>query len=232
MRIQQIIWESEHRNLSTLPSMAEDEPSAGIVYFVKYLENLKIKSSLKLVDIGCGKGRNTIYLAKYGFSVYAMDYIQSALGYTKQKAEKNGIIQQIHIYKAEIDKRWPFKNNFFDLAIDSFSSIDIETRKGRDIYKQEMYRTLKPGGFALIMVVSTKDEWESKLIKEHPGGEKNSTIWPQNGKFQKDYDEVELREFYKKFKIINIKEVKKKAFKLGKEYLATDYWVILKKPIK
>lgn len=232
MRKQQLIWESEHQNLSTLPSMAADEPSSGIVYFVEYLKNLEIKPPLKAIDIGCGKGRNAIYLAKCMFEVYAMDYIQSVLDYTKHRADKNGIIHRIHLYKAEIDKHWPFKNNFFDLAIDSFSSIDIETRKGREIYKREMYRTLKPGGFALVMVVSTKDEWESKLIKEHLAGEKNSTIWPQNGKFQKDYDENELREFYKKFKIINIKEVKKKAFKLGKEYLATDYWVILRKPFK
>lgn len=92
-----------------------------------------------------------------------------------------------------------------------------------------MFRTLKPGGHALVMVVSTNDEIESEFIRRYPGKEKNSTIWPGNGKFQKDYDENELREFYKEFEIVKLKEVKKPAFKLNRKYIATNYWMVLRK---
>ncbi len=229
MSKQQKIWELEHSNLRSLPTLASDKPAAGVIYFVKYLKKKKIKSSTKVIDVGCGKGRNTIFLAQNGFNVYAMDYAKNALDHTRKLAEKNNLIDKIHLYKADIDKKWSFEDNFFDLTIDSFSSIDIETKKGREIYKHEMYRTLKREGLAFVSVVSSEDDWEKKLIKESPGKEKNSTIWPQNGKFQKDYDEDELRHFYREFKIVELRKVKKKAFKLGKNYIATDFWVILRK---
>lgn len=211
--------------------MAQIKPTKGLIYFMDFLSKQKMNFNLKVVDIGCGKGRNAIYLARSGMEVYAMDYIQSALECTKQMSIRHKVANRIHLFKTGIDKPWPFINNFFDIALDSFSSIDIETKKGREIYKQELYRTLKPGGFAFVMVVSSEDEWEKKLIKSNPGKEKNSTIWPQNGKFQKDYEKTELEEFYKDFELISIKEIKAKAFKLGKKYMATDFWAILKKPI-
>jgi hypothetical protein len=54
--------------------------------------------------------------------------------------------------------KWRIGDNFFDIAVDSFSSIDIETREGREVCRNEMYRTLKPGGYGLITVCSAEDE--------------------------------------------------------------------------
>lgn len=229
MRKQQRVWENEHATKKTLPSMATEDPSTGVVKFIDHLTRKGVKPPLKVIDIGCGKGRNAIYLAKKGFEVYAVDYIQNALSEVENKVKGAGKLLKIHLTQAEIDRKWPFPDNFFDIAIDSFSSIDIETRKGREVYKKEMFRTLKPGGYALVMVVSADDEWDKELIKSSPGKEKNSTIWPQNGKFQKDYDGNELREFYQDFQILELREIKHKAFKLGRNYTATNYWVILRK---
>ncbi|MBI3342424.1 hypothetical protein HY024_04860, partial [Candidatus Curtissbacteria bacterium] len=135
---------------------------------------------------------------------------------------------KVKTFNCSIDSKWPFKENFFDYALDCFSSIDIETKNGREIYRREMFRTLKPGGLAFVAVVSTEDQWERRLLKETPGKEKNSVIWP-NGKFQKDYEEIELKDFYKDFKILEIKKVEKTAFKLGKKYLAENFHLTLQK---
>lgn len=228
MRKQQQIWKQEHSTSSVLPSLAQQEPSSVAVFFADFLKD-KVKPPAKVVDIGCGKGRNSVYLAKQGFEVYGLDYIQEAICVTQKLADKNEVAHKIHLYKATIDEPWSFSDNFFDIALDCFSSIDIESKEGREKYKQEMFRTLKPGGYVLVAVVSIEDEWESELIKTSPGSEKNSTLWPQNNKFQKDYDEGELKEFYQEFKIVEMKKVEKKAHKLGKDYTATNYWIILQK---
>ncbi|HLB60648.1 MAG TPA: class I SAM-dependent methyltransferase [Patescibacteria group bacterium] len=229
VRRQQKIWENEHKTLQTLPSMASEKPSEGVIQFIQYFQTNNVKLSGKTVDIGCGKGRNTIYLAQNGFHVYGLDYVDYALQHTYKIALQNNVVQNIHLITTEIDKSWPFLDNYFDCAIDCYSSIDIETKQRRRIYRDELLRTIKPGGYALIMVPSIEDEWESRLIREHPGKEKNSTYWPQSGKFQKDYEENELRKFYTDFKICALRKIRKKAFKLGKHYNAENYWMVLQK---
>lgn len=230
MRAQQQIWKEEHKKPKFLPTLEYIEPSSGVRKFVSFLSGVKIMPPKKILDIGCGKGRNAIYLARLGYDVYGLDYIQEAINFTKKSAKKNKLLTKIHLYTQDLGKKWPFKDNFFDLAVDCFASIDIETLKDRKKYKSELFRTLKFGGYALVMVVSTKDDIEREFLKTNPGPEKNSTIWPGSGKFQKDYDENELREFYKEFRIVALEEKSKTAFKLDKNFIATNYWLVLQKP--
>ncbi len=228
-RVQKKIWSEEHRTAATLPSLAEELPSDNVIKFVDYLKNNTLLRG-KIVDVGCGKGRNAIYLAHMGLEVYAFDFIDHAIAHARKRAEQKNVNDKIHFSEASMDKRWDFPNDYFDLAVDCFSSIDIETKDGRDIYKSELLRVLKPGGYALVCVVAASDEFESELMKSNPGTEPNSSLWPQNGKFQKNYDELELRSFYSSFAIVDFQVIKKSAIKLGKKFEATNYWLLLQKP--
>ncbi|MEK7166679.1 MAG: class I SAM-dependent methyltransferase [Patescibacteria group bacterium] len=228
MRKQQHIWEEEHLKNDHWPGLTADEPASSVVFFVKYLLERGITPPLKVVDIGCGQGRNAIYLAEQGFEVYGLDYVHHAIERCQERAERFDLTSKLHLFELPIDSIWPFEDNFFDASIDAFSSIDIETQEGRLVYKMELLRTLKPGGYALITAVSAADEWEKDLLMSHPGPEPHSTIWP-NGKFQKDYIEAELREFYQEFEILDLREISKPAVKLGKEYTKTDFWMVLRK---
>lgn len=210
--------------------MANTEPVSGVVQFTDWLKDNGVSLSGGAVDIGAGKGRNSVHLAKLGFEVWALEYIQPALDAARELAFLKGVANKIHFELTEIDKTWPVTDSFFDLAVDSFSSIDIETREGRETCRDEMYRTLKPGGYGLVNVCSAQDEWEKELIANHPGPEPNSTLWPQNGKFQKDYAEDELREFYNIFKVAELKVIQKPAFKLGRNGIATNLWMVVQKP--
>jgi SAM-dependent methyltransferase len=230
MRKQQQIWLVEHSDKSTLPTTANVEPTSGVVLFTNYLKENRLNFVGKAVDIGAGKGRNSVYLASLGFEVFALEYIELAAAIGKQLAADRKLEDRVHFVVAEIDKPWRYENDFFAIAIDSFASIDIETREGREICRDEMFRTLKPGGFAFINVCSADDAWEKELIANNPGPEPNSTLWPQNGKFQKDYDEYELRKFYKSFELMELREISKPAFKLGREGIATNVWAVLRKP--
>lgn len=231
MRKQQQIWHDEHTQLGTLPTMANVEPASGVMLFVDYLKQHGIPFSGRAVDIGSGKGRNAVFLAKQGFEVCGIEYIQMAIAAAKNLADERGVEDKIHFEFAAADEAWNFADGFFDIAIDSFSSIDIETKHGREICRDEMFRTLKSGGYAMVTVCSADDEWEKELISNYPGPEPNSTLWPQNGKFQKDYDEGELRTFYKDFEIVELKKISKAAFKLGRDGIATNFWLVLRKPV-
>lgn len=229
MRKQQRIWLEEHSNQATLPTMADVDAATGVKLFAEYLSEHGVTSG-KVVDIGAGKGRNSVYLAEHGFEAFALEYIQPALDVAEKLALAHGVHDHVHAKLADLAESWDFPDNYFDLAVDSFSSIDIETRTGREVCRDEMYRTLKPGGLALITVVSAQDEWERDMIAQHPGPEPNSCVWPQNGKFQKDYDEDELREFYPRFEIVEFKTIQKPAHKLGRDGTATNLWMVVRKP--
>lgn len=125
-------------------------------------------------------------------------------------------------------KAWPFKDGCFDIAIDSLTSVGFRKNE-RETCRNEILRTLKKGGIALIRVVSTDDELEVKLMKNSPGDEVNSSIWPETGKFQKNFTEEELTEFYKMFEIIKLEKRKKKAYKINTAFTATNWWLIIRK---
>jgi len=92
-----------------------------------------------------------------------------------------------------------------------------------------MHRTLKKDGIALIRVVSADDEFEKDLMRNNPGPEPNSSIWPKTGKFQKNFTEKELRNFYEMFDILTLEKRTKKAVKIDREFTATNWWLVLKK---
>jgi SAM-dependent methyltransferase len=229
MRRQQEIWLTEHNDLRTLPTMANVRPASGMSLLVEHLTRVSAPFSGHAIDIGSGKGRNTVYLATLGFNVKALDYIVSALAAGRELAKRRHVEDRVDFREADIDAPWQFDSNYFDVAVDYFSSIDIETRAGRRVCRDEMYRTLKPGGHALVAVCSAEDEWERELIDTHPGPEPNSTYWPHNGKFQKNYSEPELLEFYSRFNIVKFKKVKKPAYKQNRTGIATNLLLLLSK---
>lgn len=231
---QRQIWQKEHtsNNNYFLPGHSKSEVTNDVVYFYNYISKLNknILSKNVIIDIGAGKGRNSLFLLEKGFKVYATDFIQEALEELKERSKVNSNNKNLKVINCEIHKKWPFPNNYFDFAIDSLSSIDIDGYKERCSYKKELFRTLKPGGLVLFRCVSSNDKLEKKLMKKYPGKEINSSIWPGSKKFQKNYSYDEIRRFYSNFNILELTEYVKKAIKMGKEFEATNFRVILEKP--
>lgn len=229
VREQQRVWLNEHSVPEALPMLASDVPSTGVVQFTDYLASQHVALEGSAVDIGAGKGRNSVHLASLGFEVHALEYIQVALDAAKRLAADRALEGRIHFELAEIDRPWRFEDETFSVAIDSFASIDIETRAGRELCRNEMYRTLRRGGYALVTVCSVDDEWERALRAAHPGPETNSTVCPETGRFQKNYDERELLDFYRMFDVIDLQRVNKPVFKLGRQGIVTSLWLVLRK---
>ncbi len=228
MRRQHDIWEDEHRLAECLPGIGGTEPGEAVVAFGEFLKQCEIPAGSHILDIGCGSGRNALYFARQGFRITAMDYSENALAIFRTRIHEAKLADLISIVRTGIDQPWPFPDDHFDLAVDNYSSIDIETLEGRAVYRDELLRTLRPGGYALVAVVAAADQLEQELMRTTPGTEFNSTIWP-NGKFQKNYDEPELRSFYQDFEILDLHTTTKRVTKLGKTYDGLNFWMTLEK---
>jgi len=66
------------------------EPSEAVVKFVNFLKERERKVK-DVIDIGCGYGRNSIFLAKEGFNVTAVDSSKEALQIMQENARKENL---------------------------------------------------------------------------------------------------------------------------------------------
>jgi 2-polyprenyl-3-methyl-5-hydroxy-6-metoxy-1,4-benzoquinol methylase len=49
----------------------------------------------RAIDLGCGHGRNAVYLAQRGFSVQAVDYSESAVAWATERVAAAGVAVEI-----------------------------------------------------------------------------------------------------------------------------------------
>lgn len=119
-------------------SKREDE---AIKFIKKSLPNLKNK---KVLDIGCGNGKDVKLLESLGASdVYGIDTSEFMINEAKKIVTKPK-----NIFLANIEKA-PFDNNFFDIIIGRFS---FHYLKKFDKAYQELSRILKKKGLLVLIV--------------------------------------------------------------------------------
>lgn len=221
------MWDIEHKNPFALLQMDSAEASSGVIKFFNWLQE-KGKKPFKAIEIGCGKGRNVIWLAKQGLFVTGIDFSQVAIKEAKRRARLEGV-KKSQFFVHDVTKSWPFDSGSFDIVIDCFATTDIESIKGREFVAQEIYRVLKSGGYLLVYSLSTDDEFHKEMIKISPAKEKNAFINPKSGKFEKTFDREELITLNKNLKLVIEERIEKFAVFFGKEYKCKHHWMIFQK---
>jgi len=96
----------------------------------------------RALELGCGNGRNAVYLARQGCSVDAIDFSASAIEWARQRAEAAGTtiaFQCCSIFEAAL----PAES--YDLVYDCGCFHHVAPHRRRD-YVELIQRVLKPGG--------------------------------------------------------------------------------------
>ena len=105
------------------------------------LAMLDYHPSSEVIDLGCGDGKfsNKVKEKIGNETIVGVDLCINSL----EKAEKKGLV----VKKVDLDNTFPFKNNVFDVIV---SNQVIEHLIYPVKFMKEVYRLLKPGGYALI----------------------------------------------------------------------------------
>ncbi len=126
---------------------------------LRILKGGKIKKC-KALDIGCGAGTNSIFLAKEGFDVTGVDISPSAIKIAKRRAKEAGIKIKFLVGNAYSLK---FEKGSFDFIFDRgcFHHIPIEYRNA---YVKQNHAILSDNGKYYLHAFSDSNDWHQENL--------------------------------------------------------------------
>lgn len=130
-----------------------DCPNDILINFLEKFSNEKL--GLRVLDLGCGEGRDSCYLSSKGFEVIGVDISAAAL----IKAREISAVKKVSPLFLERDviylRNLPFKE--FDFAINMGCLHMIPDTNHRFAHLKRVYEILKPGGY--FLVAHCKSDW-------------------------------------------------------------------------
>lgn len=221
-----VLWDREYETLKVIPSSIRTTPSKALLLFS---EILGLEEGGTALDAGCGTGRNSIYLARKGYDVYAIDFSNVALAKLHDLVTQAGLRHKIRSYDRSLAEPLPFPDNFFSLALDSYVSCHFIDKDPKRHYWRELLRVVRPGGRVFSSVFSVEDSYYGPMIDD-AGRETKIILDPNNGIRKELYTEREIKEFFgKDFKLEYFTKFEFEDFVLGQSYWRSILISILSK---
>jgi SAM-dependent methyltransferase len=186
----------------------ESPPLPQVVEMADALEG---EGRRRTLDIGCGMGRHTVYLAARGFEVTATDNAAAALAGCREALAQAGV--QASVRQLEMTD-FPFPDGRFDGAVSSHV-IHHARRATLEAIIAEIVRTLAPGGLFVWVTPSPRHRECGAGEEVEPG------TWVEEhhkeGPIPHHYcPEEEVRGLLRTFEIVSLEEHETKAGEPGR----------------
>lgn len=191
------IWNDEYADPQYF-SMSEMQ-SSELSKFVRWLKKdsgNEIFEYINALDVGCGNGRNLLYLAdNYGSTGAGCDISDVAVSGAKKVVQRKRL-KDVYFFTHDISNPFPLKDETFDLVMDMMVSHCLNTKQ-RETFLAEVLRLLKPEGWYLIKTFMKEGDMHAKrLIEKNPApGEPDSYIHPRLGVMEHVWTEDGLKKF-------------------------------------
>lgn len=108
------------------------------------LRAIELPPHSTILDLACGKGRHSKYLAERGFEVTGLDISEASIVFARQfENERLTFFQH--------DMRLPFRINFFDAVVNFFTSFGyFENENEHLLALKNVSKNLRPGGVFVL----------------------------------------------------------------------------------
>jgi tellurite methyltransferase len=124
------------------------------IYLFDQLLKGRFDDCHKVIDIGCGGGRNLHYFLQNGFELHGIDPDARAIYHVKQLSANLAPDNTATNFIVATAEQLPYADNSFDLAI---CSAILHFAKGHahfDAMLHSVWRVLKPGGYLFARLAS------------------------------------------------------------------------------
>lgn len=108
-------------------------------------ERARFRRGMKVLDVACGEGRNSVWLAELGCEVTGVDLSPLALGKARALAQERNVSVTYH--EADL-LQWAWPQGAYDALVSVF--IQFAAPEGREALFARMRAALKPGGLLFL----------------------------------------------------------------------------------
>ena len=162
---------------------AKTEPLVNGI--VKVLDDFGIKSG-KLLDLYCGNGRTSIYMAKKGFRAVGVDISKAFLDDAKRKAESHGVSGLVTFLEGDVRKLKQIvgpNSKPFDAVVNVWTSVGFYGEKDDlSVFKQA--RQIAREGAILVIAETVHTEYLSLKFTPTSYAELDDIVMLENRKYE------------------------------------------------
>lgn len=179
-------------------------PSEDIIRFTaSRFKNVADRSKIRVLDLGCGGGAHTWFLAREGFDTFGIDGSESGIRQASALLDREGFKANLTVGDfTQLD----YPAGYFDVIIDSSAVQHNDFGNIRLIHRQ-IWNLLKPGGYFCGILINTQTSgW-----KEAEKLEDNTYTNFKTGPIQKEllvhfFTESEVREIMSGYEEFNLEK--------------------------
>jgi SAM-dependent methyltransferase len=125
------------------------------IYLFDQLLKGRLKPGMRLLDAGCGSGRNLVYLLRTGYEVFGIDESEDAIRQVRQLASTLAPHLSPDNFRTEPVEQSSFPNENFDVVVSSAVLHFARSEEHWQAMLHEMWRVLRPGGLFFARLASS-----------------------------------------------------------------------------
>lgn len=187
-------WEAMY---TQKPEMFGSSPS----YAARMAADLfKREGVSRVLELGGGQGRDTMFLAKSGFDVTVLDYAQTGISAIESKAEEEQVTSLVTAIQHDVRSPLPFEAEVFDACYSHMLFCMALTKNELAGIAREIARVLKPEGINVYTARNTQDPDYGTGVS---GGE---NLFEINGFVIHFFDEGMVSQFAEGYELLSIEE--------------------------
>jgi tellurite methyltransferase len=139
----------------TSPQHLHEQFGSIDVYLFDQLLKGRLTPEMRVLDAGCGGGRNLVYFFRNGFNVCGVDQSSEAIAQIQSLAAQLAPHLPADNFRVAAIEHMPFDDESFDVVISS-AVLHFANDEARWLAMlREMWRVLKPGGIFFARLAST-----------------------------------------------------------------------------
>ena len=178
-------WDDTWEKIYQSKEWGKYPPEELVRFIARNYYKAENRKAVKVLDVGCGTGAGTWFVAREGFDAYGVDGSETAIAIAKRRFEEERLEGHFSVGDiVELD----FPDENFDAVID-IASIQHNSSENIQNILNEVHRVLKPGGKFFGMMLGECVDWNT--------GDYTTHHFTQN----------ELEDFFKEFSNLSIESV-------------------------